>query len=149
MALSPAMQCFKVCGYLCGALAALNIWFWIGMTIMQATASDGMGNPWINSEILKYDKFLDRDANRFVTVFAACIGVSSPQPFAHILDILYSSTSFASSDAAIARPANATKTKIKLSTSQAAWAKVTTTSPLVSLVFKAVTMDLPSLTAWV
>jgi len=72
------MQCLKVCGYLCGTLAAINIWFWIGMTIMQATASDGMGNPWINKEILLYDKFLDPDAHRFVTVFALCVVVSDP-----------------------------------------------------------------------
>ena len=73
MAISATMQCLKVCGYLCGTLAAINIWFWVGMTIMQATASDGMGNPWINKEILLYDKFLDPDAHRFVTVFAICI----------------------------------------------------------------------------
>ena len=71
MAISPCMQCLKTCGFLCGTLAALNIWFWIGMTVFNA-----MGNPWITKEILLYDDFLDKDAERFTTVFAACILVS-------------------------------------------------------------------------
>jgi len=71
MAITPCMQCLKTCGYLCGTLAALNIWFWIGMTVFNA-----MGNPWITKEILLYDDFLDPDASRFTGVFGACIAVS-------------------------------------------------------------------------
>ena len=72
MSISPCMQCLKTCGFLCGTLAALNVWFWIGMTVFNA-----MGNPWITKEILLYDDYLDKDAERFTTVFAACILVSS------------------------------------------------------------------------
>ena len=71
MAITPCMQCLKTCGYLCGTLAALNIWFWLGMTVFNA-----MGNPWITKEILLFDDYLDKDAQRFTTVFAACILVS-------------------------------------------------------------------------
>ena len=71
MAISGCMQCLKTCGYLCGILAALNIWFWLGMTVFNA-----MGNPWITKEILLYDDYLDPDASRFTAVFGACIGVS-------------------------------------------------------------------------
>ena len=72
MAISATMQCLKTCGYVCGTLAALNIWFWIGMTLFNA-----IGNPWITKEILQYDDFLDPDASRFTVVFAICILVST------------------------------------------------------------------------
>ena len=52
MALTPCMTCLKSCGYLCGLLAGLNIWFWIGMTAFNA-----MGNPWIAKEILMKEEF--------------------------------------------------------------------------------------------
>ena len=78
MAISGCMQCLKSCGYLCGTLAALNIWFWLGMTVFNA-----MGNPWITKEILLYDDYLDKDAERFTTVFAACILVSKRIIFFH------------------------------------------------------------------
>ena len=70
MALTACMQCLKSCGYLCGLLAALNIWFWLGMTIFNA-----MGNPWINMEILKED--FAADTSRFTTVFAIVLIVST------------------------------------------------------------------------
>ena len=71
MAISGCMQCLKTCGYLCGTLAALNIWFWLGMTVFNA-----LGNPWITKEILMKESYTDPDADRFTTVFAACILVS-------------------------------------------------------------------------
>ena len=70
MALTPCMSCMKQCGYLCGGLAALNIWFWIGMTVFNA-----MGNPWITKEILLIENY-QADVSRFTTVFAICIAVS-------------------------------------------------------------------------
>lgn len=70
MALTPCMSCMKQCGYLCGGLAALNIWFWIGMTVFNA-----MGNPWITKEILLIEDY-QADVSRFTTVFAICIAVS-------------------------------------------------------------------------
>ena len=74
MALTPCMSCLKQCGYLCGGLAALNIWFWIGMTIFNA-----MDNPWIKKELLLMD--YTADVSRFTTVFAICIAVSTPTVF--------------------------------------------------------------------
>ena len=73
MALTPCMSCLKQCGYLCGTLAALNIWFWIGMTIFQAA-----GNPYITEEVLllKFTDYKGDTAKDFVTVFAVCIAVS-------------------------------------------------------------------------
>ena len=47
MAVAGWAKCFKFCGYLCGFLAALNIWFWIGCTIFQA-----IGSPYITEEML-------------------------------------------------------------------------------------------------
>ena len=70
MALTPCMSCLKQCGYLCGMLAALNIWFWIGMTVFNA-----MDNKWIKKEILLYDSYT-QDTSKFTTVFAVCIAVS-------------------------------------------------------------------------
>ena len=71
MALTPCMSCLKQCGYLCGMLAALNIWFWIGMTVFNA-----MDNKWIKKEILLYESYT-ADTSKFTTVFAVCIAVSS------------------------------------------------------------------------
>lgn len=74
MAVAAWKQCFKFCGYLCGTLAALNIWFWIGMTLFTA-----MGNPYITKEILLIEDlnaYKDDKAKDFVMVFAVCIGVS-------------------------------------------------------------------------
>ena len=71
MALTPCMSCLKQCGYLCGMLAALNIWFWIGMTIFNA-----MGNPWIKKEILLMKSY-EADTDRYTTVFAIVIAVST------------------------------------------------------------------------
>jgi len=71
MALTPCMSCLKTCGYLCGILSALNIWFWLGLTIFNA-----MGNPWIAKNMLLYPK-LTEDTSRFTTVFAICLVVSS------------------------------------------------------------------------
>ena len=74
MAVAAWKQCFKFCGYLCGTLAALNIWFWIGMTAFTA-----MGNPYITKEILLIEdlhEYKGEKAKDFVTVFAICIGVS-------------------------------------------------------------------------
>ena len=70
MALTPCMSCLKQCGYLCGGLAALNIWFWIGMTVFNA-----MDNPWIKKELLLMD--YTSDVSRFTTVFGICIAVST------------------------------------------------------------------------
>ena len=72
MAITPCMNCLKSCGYFCGALAGLNIWFWLGMTVFNA-----MGNPWINKEMLLYEEFYPEDGNKFTYVFAACILVST------------------------------------------------------------------------
>ena len=65
------MSCLKQCGYLCGLLAALNIWFWIGMTIFNA-----MDNPWIKKEVLGMSTYTT-DTSRYTTVFAICIVVSN------------------------------------------------------------------------
>ena len=70
MALTPCMSCLKQCGFLCGGLAALNIWFWIGMTIFNA-----MDNKWIKKEILLFDSY-EADTSKFTLVFAMCIVVS-------------------------------------------------------------------------
>ena len=43
MALSGTMQCFKICGTLCGMVSVLNIWFWLGMTLFSA-----MGNTYLS-----------------------------------------------------------------------------------------------------
>ena len=113
MALTPCMSCLKQCGYLCGGLAALNIWFWIGMTVFNA-----MGNPWITKEILLIENY-QADVSRFTTVFAICVAVSIPysilkqQVFWHSLTLLllsiHSWTSCALLDAAGARPPHATR----------------------------------------
>ena len=73
MAVAAWKSCFKFCGYFCGALAALNIWFFIGTTIMTA-----LGNPWITEEIitLPITDYKTDDAKKFVTVFAICIGLN-------------------------------------------------------------------------
>ena len=71
MAISACMQCLKTCGYLCGGLAGLNIWFFIGMTIFNA-----MDNPWLKAEVFQYESY-SADANKFTYVFAACILVSN------------------------------------------------------------------------
>ena len=71
MAISACMQCLKTCGYLCGLLAALNIWFWIGMTIFNA-----MDNPWLKKDLFLYENF-NSDSSRFTTVFAIVVVVSS------------------------------------------------------------------------
>ena len=70
MALTPCMSCLKQCGYLCGLLAALNIWFWIGMTIFNS-----MDNKWIKREILLFESY-DADTSRYTTVFAICIALN-------------------------------------------------------------------------
>ena len=70
MAISACMSCLKTCGYLCGALAALNIWFWIGMTVFNS-----MDNPWIKKEVIMLDSYT-ADASKYTTVFALCIVVS-------------------------------------------------------------------------
>ena len=79
MALTPCMSCLKQCGYLCGALAALNIWFWIGMTIFNA-----MGNPWIKKEILLMKSY-EADTDRYTTVFAIVMVVS--QMISHVFSL--------------------------------------------------------------
>ena len=61
------MSCLKTCGYVCGGLAALNIWFWIGMTVFNA-----MGNPWITKEIIGKENYTD-DVSSFTTAFGLCI----------------------------------------------------------------------------
>ena len=82
MALTPCMSCLKQCGYLCGMLAALNIWFWIGMTIFNA-----MGNPWIKKEILLMKSY-EADTDRYTTVFAIVIAVSTLiRSMANIFDL--------------------------------------------------------------
>ena len=70
MAITPCMSCLKTCGYLCGTLAALNIWFWIGMTVFNS-----MDNPWIKKEIIKLDSYTE-DASKYTTIFAMCVVVS-------------------------------------------------------------------------
>ena len=79
MALTPCMSCLKQCGYLCGLLAALNIWFWIGMTIFNS-----MDNKWIKREILLFESY-DADTSRYTTVFAICIVVSLSLSKSHTL----------------------------------------------------------------
>ena len=84
MAVAAWKQCFKFCGYLCGSIAALNIWFWIGMTVFQS-----MGNPYITKEILLIEDLTQYDGDKakdFVIVFAVCIAVSA-FPFLLILRI--------------------------------------------------------------
>ena len=73
MALTPCMSCLKQCGLLCGGLAALNIWFWIGMTIFNA-----MDNKWIKKEVLLLESY-EADTSRYTTIFAIVIGVSKPK----------------------------------------------------------------------
>ena len=75
MAGSAWKGCFKFCGYFCGALAALNIWFFIGLTVFQSMKG---GNPWIAEEMLALSitEFKSDDASKFVKVFAICIGLN-------------------------------------------------------------------------
>ena len=70
MALSGCMSCLKSCGYLCGLLAVLNIWFFIGLTVFNA-----MDNPWIKKELLLME--YTADASQFTAVFGICIAVSN------------------------------------------------------------------------
>ena len=74
MAVAAWKSCFKFCGYLCGALAALNIWFFIGLTIFQSTNN---GNPYLVEEMLGAPITSFKDYDKFITVFGICIGVSS------------------------------------------------------------------------
>ena len=69
MALTPCMSCLKQCGYLCGFLAALNIWFWIGITVFNS-----MDNPWIKERILVIE--ITEDASDWTTTFAIVAVVS-------------------------------------------------------------------------
>ena len=73
MAISACMQCLKTCGYLCGGLAALNIWFWLGMTIFNA-----MDNLWLKKNVMLYEgsDWIDADSSSFTKIFGACIVVS-------------------------------------------------------------------------
>ena len=48
MALTPMCGGLQKCGYLCGFLAALNLWFWIGVSIFNS-----MDNPFIRDRLLK------------------------------------------------------------------------------------------------
>ena len=50
MALTPMCDGLQKCGYMCGFLAALNLWFWIGISIFNA-----MDNPFIREKLLKMD----------------------------------------------------------------------------------------------
>ena len=73
MAISGCMSCLKTCGYLCGGLAALNIWFWLGMTIFNS-----MDNLWLKKNVMKYEgsEWATADASKFTTIFGMCILVS-------------------------------------------------------------------------
>merc|ERR1711994_393879 len=70
MAISGCMSCLKTCGYLCGGLAALNIWFWLGMTIFNS-----MDNLWLKKNVMKYEgsEWATADASKFTTIFGMCI----------------------------------------------------------------------------
>ena len=41
------------------------------------TVFNAMGNPWITKEVLMFDSFTDPGADKFTTVFAACVLVSN------------------------------------------------------------------------
>ena len=69
MALTPCMSLMKQCGYLCGLLAALNIWFWLGVTIFNS-----MDNPWIKERILVME--ITADASAWTPVFGIVAAVS-------------------------------------------------------------------------
>ena len=72
MALSPTMQCFKICGFLCGIISVLNIWFWLGMTIFSA-----MGNTYLSFgfEGFAFDK-INTDDKKFTMIYAIVMLVS-------------------------------------------------------------------------
>ena len=70
MALTPCMSLMKQCGYLCGLLAALNLWFWIGVTVFNS-----MDNPWIKERILVME--ITADASGYTTVFVIVAVVSN------------------------------------------------------------------------
>ena len=70
MALSPCASLCKQCGYLCGLLAALNVWFWLGVTIFNS-----MDNPWIKERILVME--ITADASEYTTVFGIVAAVSN------------------------------------------------------------------------
>ena len=72
MALSPTMQCFKICGFLCGIISVLNIWFWLGMTIFSA-----MGNTYLSFgfEGFEFDK-INTDDKKFTMIYAIVMLVS-------------------------------------------------------------------------
>ena len=115
MAISACMQCLKTCGYLCGLLAALNIWFWIGMTIFNA-----MDNPWLKKDLLLYENF-NSDSSRFTAVFAIVVVVSIPFLFQTInrtdAEFFFCSSTLSACFLAVFAPAlAATKTRKPLCT---------------------------------
>ena len=70
MALSGTMQCLKMCGFFCGILSVLNIWFWFGMTVFSA-----MGNTYLSFEFEGYE-LGEQDNPRFTMIYGVCIAVS-------------------------------------------------------------------------
>ena len=133
MAISGCMQCLKTCGYLCGGLAALNIWFWLGMTIFNS-----MDNLWLKKNVMKYEgtTWIDADASKFTTIFGMCILVSflylnSILNFLTFLILIFccSWIFFAWSAAVDVPRVPATKTKIRLSTMLVDPVAITTRSP--------------------
>ena len=112
MALTPCMSCLKSCGYLCGGLAALNIWFWLGMTIFNS-----MNNVFIKQEFLLMP--LDGNSSEFTKVFAIVVIVSLHSYPSNNFPVSNSLTSFAWLAAVAAQNPHAIRTKMLLSTTLA------------------------------
>ena len=73
MALSATMQCCKFCGFLCGIISVLNIWFWLMMTVFSA-----MGNTYLSFgfEGFAFDE-INTDDKKFTMIFAVVMLVSN------------------------------------------------------------------------
>ena len=113
MAISGCMSCLKTCGYLCGVLAALNIWFWIGMTVFNS-----MDNPWIKKEIIKLDSYTE-DASKYTTIFGMCVLVSTEGKRLLTIHFFFSSISSAALGASDAPRPVVIKTRTSSNTTAA------------------------------
>ena len=64
---SNFLQCLKVCGFICGLSSALNIWFWLGMTVFSA-----MDNTYLKIEFEGYES-ATADNSRFTLIYGLLI----------------------------------------------------------------------------
>ena len=70
MALTDKQKLGKCCGIFCSFLACLNIWFFLGLTVFQAS-----GSPYMKLELEMFDQ-ASNDANNWTVAFAISLAVS-------------------------------------------------------------------------